>query len=344
MTFAVIFGGNSFEHEISIVSAITLKDKIKKHNLIFIYIDQLRNIYLIEKENMKSKYFANGEYKNSQKLEFAKKGFKYTKGLLKKEYYVKFNAAINLIHGKDGEDGKLPSLLEFYGIKAVTPSVEASVISYNKLYTKMYAKEIGVGVIDYEVIDKPESKFDFPVIVKPARLGSSIGVSIAKNQDEFNYAFDVAREFDDLIIVEPFIEGIEEYNLAGFLLEGDYIFSKIEKVEKKEFLDFEKKYMDFSRNNIMLSQVDTQIENQLKNAFKKIYGTLFQNALIRCDFFVKEGTVYLNEINPVPGSLANYLFDDFDDILELLANSLQSEKLININFEYINKIQMAKGK
>jgi len=344
MTFAVIFGGNSFEHEISIVSAITLKDKIKKHNLIFIYIDQLRNIYLIEKENMKSKYFASGEYKKSQKLEFAKKGFKYTKGLLKKEYYVKFDVAINLIHGKDGEDGKLPSLLEFYGIKAITPSVEASVISYNKLYTKMYAKEIGVGVIDYEVIDKPESKFDFPVIVKPARLGSSIGVSIAKNQNEFNYAFDVAREFDDLIIVEPFIEGIEEYNLAGFLLEGDYIFSKIEKVEKKEFLDFEKKYMDFSRNNIMLSQIDTQLENKLKNAFTKIYGTLFQNALIRCDFFVKEGNVYLNEINPVPGSLANYLFDDFDNILEKLANSLQSEKLININFEYINKIQMAKGK
>jgi len=344
MTFAVIFGGNSFEHEISIVSAITLKDKIKKHNLIFIYIDQFRDIYLIEKENMKSKYFASGEYKKSQKLEFAKKGFKYIKGFLKKEYYVNFDAAINLIHGKDGEDGKLPSLLEFYGIKAVTPSVEAGVISYNKLYTKMYAKEIGVGVLDYEVIDKPESKFDFPLIVKPARLGSSIGVSVVKTKEEFDYAFDVAREFDDLIIVEPFIEGIEEYNLAGFLSNGGYVFSKIEKVEKKEFLDFEKKYMDFSRNNIMLSQIDTQIEIKLKNAFTKIYGTLFQNALIRCDFFVKEGTVYLNEINPVPGSLANYLFDDFDDILEKLANSLQNEKLININFEYINKIQMAKGK
>jgi len=344
MTFAIIFGGNSFEHEISIVSAITLKDKIKKHSLIFIYIDQFRDMYLIKKENMKSRYFASGEYKNSQKIEFSKKGFIYTKGLLKKEYYVNFDAAVNLIHGKDGEDGKLPALLEFYGIKAITPNVEASVISYNKLYTKMYAKETGVGVIDYEVISKPKSKFDFPVIVKPARLGSSIGVSVVKTQEEFDYAFDVAREFDDLIIVEPFIEGIEEYNLAGFLSKDGFVFSKIEKVEKKEFLDFEKKYMDFSRKETKFPEINKDLKSNIQNTFKKIYGSLFKNALIRCDFFVKDDIVYLNEINPVPGSLANYLFEDFDEIMEKLANSIQNEKLININFEYINKIQMAKGK
>ena len=344
MTFVLIFGGNSFEHEISIVSAITLKEKIKKHNLIFIYIDQFRDIYLIEKENMKSKYFASGEYKNSQKIEFSKNGFKYIKGLLKKEYYVKFDVAINMIHGKDGEDGKMPALLEFYGIKAITPNIEASAISYNKIFTKMYSKELGVNVIDYEIINEPKTSFEFPVIVKPARLGSSIGVSVVKTQEEFDYALDVAREFDDLIIVEPFIEGIEEYNLAGFLSKDGFVFSKIEKVEKKEFLDFEKKYMDFSREDIILSEIDENISDEIKETFKKIYNTTFKNALIRCDFFVKEGKVYLNEINPVPGSLANYLFDDFDDILEQLAKSLQNEKLININFEYINKIQMAKGK
>ncbi|WP_456479945.1 D-alanine--D-alanine ligase [Nautilia sp.] len=344
MTFALIFGGNSFEHEISIVSAITLKEKIKKHNLIFIYIDQFRDIYLIEKENMKSKYFASGKYKNSQKIEFVKNGFKYVKGFLKKEYYVNFDVAINLIHGKDGEDGKLPGILEFFSVKAITPNVEASAISYNKILTKMYAKEIGVNTIEYEIVTEAKTKFDFPIIVKPARLGSSIGVSVVRNQDEFNYAFDVAREFDDLIIVEPFIEGIEEYNLAGFCSKEGFVFSKIEKVEKKEFLDFEKKYMDFSRKETKFPEIEEDLKIKLQNSFKKIYGNMFKNALIRCDFFVKDGIVYLNEINPVPGSLANYLFDDFDQILEKLAGSVENEKLIPVNFEYINKIQMAKGK
>ena len=343
MNFLIIFGGSSFEHEISIVSAITLKEKIKKHNLSFVFVDSNRDFYLIDKKNMKSKYFASGEYKNSQKIEITKGGFKYTKGFLKKEYYVNFDVAINLIHGRDGEDGKIPAMLEFFGIKAITPDIEASVISYNKLYTKMYAKELGVGVIEYEIINSPKTKFDFPIIVKPARLGSSIGVSIAKTQSELEYAFDVAREFDELILVEPFIEGIDEYNLAGFKA-GEFVFSNIEKVEKNEYLDFEKKYMDFNRKNIMLSDVDEKIASKLKDAFKKIYNTTFQNALIRCDFFIKDNEVYLNEINPIPGSLANYLFNDFDEVLEKLANNLKSEEKIIIDYQYINKIQMAKGK
>ncbi|QCI28362.1 D-alanine--D-alanine ligase [Caminibacter pacificus] len=344
MKFLVIFGGSSFEHEISIVSAITLKDKIKKHSLEFLYVSPNREFYLIDKENMKSKYFASGEYKKAQKAEITKGGFKYQKGLLKKDYYVNFDVAINLIHGRDGEDGKIPGMLEFFGIKAITPNIEASVVSYNKLYTKMYAKEMGVDVIDYEVIDFPKTKFDFPIIIKPARLGSSIGVSVVRNQEEFDYAFDVAREFDDLILVEPFIEGINEYNLAGFLSSEGFVFSKVEKVNKKEYLDFEKKYMDFSRKETKLEEVDAEIEQKIKEAFEKIYNTTFKNALIRCDFFEKEGVVYLNEINPIPGSLANYLFDDFDEKLELLAKNVTLEKPINIDFAYINKIQMAKGK
>jgi len=344
MTFVLLFGGNSYEHEISVVSAITLKDKIKKHNLIFIYIDPFRDMYLIEKNNMKSKYFSSGEYKKAQKVDFTKNGFKYTKWILKKEYYVNSDAVINLIHGRDGEDGKLAGILEFYEIKSITPNVEASVLSYNKILTKQYAKEIGVGVIDYEIITGPKTKFDYPVIVKPARLGSSIGVSVVKDENEFNYAFDVAKEFDDLIIVEPFIEGIEEYNLAGCLTDDGFILSNIEKVEKKEFLDFEKKYMDFTSKEKKAAQIDDQLKIKLQETFKKIYNVAFKNALIRCDFFVKDGNVYLNEINPIPGSMANYLFDDFESVLEKLARSVKNEELIPINFEYINKIQMAKGK
>lgn len=343
MKFLIIFGGSSFEHEISIVSAITLKEKIKKHSLEFVFVDSKRDFYLIDKKNMKSKYFASGEYKNSIKLEITKGGFKYQKGLLKKNYYVKFDVALNLIHGRDGEDGKIPAMMEFFGIRAITPGIEACTVSYNKVFTKTFASLRGVEVIDYEIINSPKTKFDFPVIVKPARLGSSIGVSVVRNQDEFDYAFDVAREFDDLIITEPFIEGIEEYNLAGCFANG-WVFSKIEKVEKKEFLDFEKKYMDFSRKEVNLTKTDENLNIKLKENFKKIYANMFENALIRCDFFYKDGKIYLNEINPIPGSMANYLFENFDDVLEKLAKNLKKEKEIIIDYQYINKIQTAKGK
>lgn len=341
MTYAVVFGGSSFEHEISIVSAITIKDKLK--NSIFIFIDENRDFFLIEKENMKSKFFSTGEYKKSPKIFLKKGGFFLKKGLLKKEEKIDFDVVLNLVHGRDGEDGKLAGIFEFFDIKAITPNVEASVISYNKLLTKAYAKELGVKVIDYEIAKGYETSFEFPVIIKPARLGSSIGVSVAKNQKEFEYAVDVAKEFDELILIEPFIEGIEEYNLAGCKTLEGYIFSKLEKVEKKQYLDFEKKYMDFSRKETRFEE-DEILKEKIKKIFQKIYENTFENALIRCDFFVKDGEIYLNEINPIPGSMANYLFDDFQEVLEKLAKSLKKEKRIKIGYEYINKIQSAKGK
>ncbi len=335
----VLFGGSSYEHEISIVSAITIKDKLK--DLIFVFLDRDREFYLIDKENMKSKYFANLEYKKATKLELTKNGFRYKKLF---GYEIISDIVLNLIHGRDGEDGKIASLMQFFGLKCITPSIEASVISYNKLYTKMYAKELEVKVIDYKYITNDSYiPTKFPVIIKPLRLGSSIGVTIAKNVDEYKYGLDVAFEFDDGVIVEEFIEGINEYNLAGCCAD-EWIFSKVEKVKKEDFLSYEDKYLDFSRKEAKTQKIDAELENKLKETFKKIYNTTFKGSLIRCDFFEVDGEIYLNEINPIPGSMANYLFDNFSEVIEKLANSLTYEKKINIDYSYINKIQMAKGK
>jgi D-alanine-D-alanine ligase len=342
MNLIILFGGSSYEHEISIVSAITLKDKIKKHNLIFIFVDRERDFYLIEKKNMKSKYFSSFEYKNAKRIELTKGGFKYKKLF----GYENINGIVlNLIHGRDGEDGKIAGMMQFFGIKCITPSIEASVISYNKLYTKMYAKEIGVKVLPYKYItDNSYIPNDFPVIIKPVRLGSSIGVSIAKNKEEYLYGLDIAFEFDDGVIIEEFKKGINEYNLAGYKIGDKIIFSKIEKVNKKDFLSYDDKYCDFSRKETKTEEIDFILEDKIKENFSKIYNNLFNGALIRCDFFELNGDVFLNEINPIPGSMANYLFEDFDDVIENLANSLKFERRIEIDYSYINKIQMAKGK
>jgi len=344
MRYAVLFGGSSFEHEISIVSAIVLKEKLKS-DLLFIFLDKNRDFYLIDKKNMKSKYFSSGEYKNSTKVMLKNGGF-FQKGILG-EKSIDFDTVLNLIHGRDGEDGKIASFLDFYKISYIGPRVEASVISFNKYFTKMFAKEIGLGVLDYQIIKKDDIKpliFDYPVILKPLRLGSSIGVNIVREEIELSYALDVAFEFDNEVLVEPFIEGIKEFNLAGCKA-NEFIFSIIEEPKKGDFLDFNKKYLDFSRDKkVEPAQIPDDLENRLKETFKKIYDPLFCGAIIRCDFFVKNGDIYLNEINPVPGSLANYLFDNLDDVLSRLSSYIPKERDIVIDYRYINSIQGMKNK
>lgn len=185
----------------------------------------------------------------------------------------------------------------------------------------------------------------FPVIVKPVKLGSSIGVAIVKSKEELDYSLDVAFEFDDAIIIEPFISGVKEYNLAGTKVNGEFIFSIIEEPQKAEFLDFDKKYLDFSRTS-KAKEVDLgdKLNQEIKESFKRLYNTLFEGSIIRCDFFVVDEKVYLNEINSIPGSMANYLFTDFEELFKKVALTLPKRKEIAINYEYVNKIQVAKGK
>ncbi len=343
MKYTIVFGGQSYEHEISIVSAIALKEVIDS-DLEFIFIDKNREFYHIDSKDMKSKYFSLEDYKKSDKL-FLKQGSFYKKGFMS-EKKIDSDIVINLVHGGDGEDGKLAGIFEFFNIPFIGPRIEASVVSFNKAYTKMYAKEIGIKTLDYEILRnrKKDISLDFPVIIKPARLGSSIGVSIVKNQDELDYALDVAYEFDDEIVVEPFIDGVKEYNLAG-TFGKDFIFSIIEEPQKKEFLDFEKKYMDFSRTEqILQADISNELKEKLQENFKKIYANLFKGSIIRCDFFVIDNKIYLNEINPIPGSYANYLFEDFNSVLKEVSINLPKSKYINIEYQYINSIVKAKGK
>jgi D-alanine-D-alanine ligase len=119
----------------------------------------------------------------------------------------------------------------------------------------------------------------------------------------------------------------------------------VEEPQKEEFLDFDKKYRDFSRDSrVREAVIDAPLKERLESAFQRIYDPLFLGSLIRCDFFVVEEKVYLNEINPIPGSMAHYLFEDFEGILERLAKHLPREKTIPVDYRYIHSIQAAKGK
>jgi D-alanine-D-alanine ligase len=344
MKIAIVFGGASYEHEISIVSSIAMKE-VLQDEIAYIFCDQYRTFYEIPVKIIKSKLFSSGEYKKCDVLTLQKGGF--VKKSMFGQKNIAFDVVLNLTHGGDGEDGVLASLFEFYGIHFIGPRVEACSVSSHKFLTKGYANSVGVQTIDYAFYTKNDAiKIEkFPAIIKPVRLGSSIGVSIVKTQEELDYALDVAFEFDDAVIIEPFIANIKEYNLAGCCINGEFHFSIIEEPQKAEFLDFDKKYLDFSRTSkAVRANISVSLEEKIKEAFKKLYNTLFEGALIRCDFFVVEDEVFINEINSIPGSMANYLFEDFNTVFKALAQNLPRKKNIVVNYEYVNKIQASKGK
>ncbi len=344
MKIGIIFGAKSFEHEISIVSAIAMK-KVLKDDLVYIFCDYSRDFYLIPTNSITSKRFSSGEYKKEKRLMLKRGGF-FQQAIFG-EKRVEFDVALNLSHGADGEDGKLASLFEFFDIPFIGPRVEASAISYNKQFTKMYAKELGVKTLEYQVLNKSSSRdidLKYPAIIKPARLGSSIGISVVRSELELDYALDVAFEFDSDVLIEPFVDGIKEYNLAGYKTDK-FVFSIVEEPQKEVFLDFDKKYLDFSRTKkVNKAEISSEMVENIRATFKKLYDPLFFGSLVRCDFFVLDDEVYINEINPVPGSMANYLFDDFNIVISDLVNYLPKSRKVLAQYRYIDSIQAAKGK
>ena len=345
MKLAILFGGASYEHEISIVSAITVKEKLHNFTLEFIFCDQDHRFYKIDDKDMIAKTFASGAHKKMPQLSLDNGAFVQKKmfGSERLEMPV-----LNLIHGADGEDGTIASLLDFFDIAYIGPRPTASVFSYDKMHTKWFADAIGVKTVAYESMhssQRGEIKTALPFIIKPARLGSSIGVSVIKEASEIEYALDVAFEFDDNIIIEPFIEGVKEYNLAGYSANGEVNYSIVEEPQKNEFLDFDKKYLDFSRSSsVSEAEISAALVTKLQSTFKTIYTHMFEGALIRCDFFVVDGEVLLNEINPIPGSMANYLFSDFEKVINTLLANLPQQRRPQVNYQYIHSINQAKGK
>ncbi|WP_295701843.1 D-alanine--D-alanine ligase [uncultured Helicobacter sp.] len=350
MKYDVLFGGVSFEHEISIVSAIALKKVLGADIEHFIFLDSKHRFYLISAENMKSKYFSSGDYQKCTEI-FLRNGAFCKKSLFGFSPLTS-HIVINLIHGADGEDGSISAMLDFYHLPFIGPRIESSVMSFNKALTKIFAHQRGVKSLDYEILTRANSHIShlqYPLILKPARLGSSIGVSVVNEPKELEYAMDLAFEYDDSIVAEHFQSGIKEYNLAGCKVkkgaESVYRYSIIEEPSKKELLDFEHKYLDFSRTSqVLKADISQDLEEKLKESFAKLYENAFEGALIRCDFFVIDDEVYLNEINPVPGSMANYLFADFGAVLAELALNLPKKHSIKVSYKYIEQIHHAKGK
>ncbi|MDR1911355.1 MAG: D-alanine--D-alanine ligase, partial [Helicobacteraceae bacterium] len=323
----ILFGGQSYEHEISIISAISLHKAISSQ-CAFVFLSPDRRFYLIDLIDMKADHFSSGRYRKNPELFLARGGFE--RKTLFGRTPIDGDVVISVAHGADGEDGKLAALFDFYGVAYVGPRLEASVLSFNKRWTKFLALCAGVKTLPYQVVRRGGAiDLPYPFILKPLRLGSSIGIAVVKSQADLNYAIDAAFEFDDEAIAEPFIDGVSEYNLAGCKTGETWRLSTIEEPQKKEVLDFDQKYLDFTRDGkAKEARLPNETTEALREAFKKIYDQGFAGALIRCDFFVINNEVILNEINPIPGSLAHYLFPDYETTLNALLDALPRPKQI----------------
>ena len=342
----VIFGGDSVEHEVSIISALQAMENIdeEKYEIIPIYISKDRHFYTgtALRDMDTYKYFDNMK-KFVKEITICRKGndivLQKIKGLFGREVNT-IDVAFPIVHGKGVEDGSLAGFLETLGLPVVGPSVLGAALGQDKVLLKqvLEANNIKspkyVWFYDYEYnmdkdqIIKNSETLGYPVIVKPANLGSTIGIGVAHNQNELIKAVEDALEYEKKIIIEQMIPNLMELNCAVC---GNYEYSETSLIAemkmKHELLTFEDKYLGGSKgkgiknsSKMPTSMSNSEFEipasipedmtNEIYETSKKVFRILNLKGVCRIDYLVNKetGEIYVNEPNTIPGSLAFYLY------------------------------------
>ena len=286
----ILFGGNSFEHEISCKSVNFIIDNIDENlfKYTLVGIDYNNEWFIINNKRIDLKWKNNNLIKVKNIIEFAKS----------------FEIVFPIIHGNTLEDGKLQSMFELYNIKYVGSNSFSSLISYDKLLTKLILEKYGIEQVPYTIYKKDIdfSKIDYPVIVKPCKCGSSIGIGIANNKRKLKKCIKNALKYDKNVIIEKFIKNNRELECAILKCKKRLIISEIgEIINNGNWYDYKSKYVNESKT--VISSIDESIRNCIKKYSKVIFEILKCNDLSRVDFIydVDEKKLYFNEINTMPG-------------------------------------------
>lgn len=313
---AIFFGGKSPEHDISVITGVYALNSLKKADLVVlpIYVSRSGEWYTGES------LFDLDNYKN---LDLKKlKRVTLIPGVcalyeLKKDKLKRITAiscALNCCHGGDGENGNLSGLIELSKIALCSPSALSSALFMDKNKTKTALKGIGVKTLpsivykDKTITQKQLEGYEFPLIVKPNFLGSSIGIRKVKNYDELLSALSYALKFSSEVLIEPCLENFTEINCAVYKnSNGDIVVSECERpVSSEDILSFSDKYKNGTRE--FPARISKKISDKIKETAEKIYLSFIERGVIRIDFFIVDDKVLVNEINTVPGSLSSYLF------------------------------------
>lgn len=344
----VIFGGESVEHEVSIISAVQAMNKMdtEKYEIIPIYITKdrvwytggmLKEIEVYQDLNLLKRYAKPVVlYEKDGRFILQSKGFF-------KRQINEIDIAFPIVHGTNVEDGVLQGYLQSIGVPFVGGDVYSSVVGQDKLFMKQIFESEELPVSPYtwfydveynedkeKMLEKVESKLSYPVIVKPATLGSSVGIHSAKNKDELIEAIEDACNYDSKIVVEEMVQNLKEVNISVL---GNYESQKLSAIEQvmssEDFLTYEEKYIGnkktkgikgskriaskgmASASRIVPAPLENKEREEIEQIAIKAFKALGSSGVCRIDFLIdsKTNKVYINEINSIPGSLAFYLWE-----------------------------------
>lgn len=375
----VIFGGETVEREISIISAIKTINSMdtNKYDIIPIYIDKnrvwytgkmLTDIQIYKDMDLLRRY--------ATKVSLCKKGESYflvnTHGFFRRDV-AELDIVFPIVHGLNAEDGTLQGYLDTVGVPYVGSRVIGAAIGQDKVITKQIFESVGIPIVPYiwffdsdyntmkDEIFKKINKLGFPVIVKPANLGSSVGVSVVKNNDELALAIGDALNYDTKIIVEKVIQNMTEVSCSVL---GNYEEQQVSELEEiirsGGILSYQDKYLGSGKvkftkesenmtndHKIIPARIVDKMTNEIKDMSKKVFRTLNLSGVCRIDYIVdkKHNKFYVSESNTIPERMAFYLWEPagksftklIDEMIDIAVNDFKkrNEKKYSLDIDIL---------
>ena len=345
-TVAILFGGKSVEHKVSLRSAKNIFDNIDKdnYNVVLIGISQEGTWYYLENFTFD---IENGEPIATRLCQ--EKDIFYT---------IKGNRSIGdidiffpVLHGNDGEDGSIQGLLRSLNMPVVGTGVLGSAVVFDKVCSKRLMTEAGIPnakFLVYNIEDKDNIDFKsvkenlgLPFFVKPVASGSSVGVSKVADEKDFKIAIEDTFQYDNTVLIEEYVQGREiECSVKGNLFPDVSQPGEISVVGNYDFYSFEAKYVDDSGAKLdMPAKLDQEVVSRIKKIALEAYQTLYCEDFARVDLFLKDnGEIYVNEINSIPGFTHISMFPQLwkldglsykDLITELIESAFSKHKRQN---------------
>ncbi len=309
---ACLFGGCSSEYDVSLVSASSVIRNIdnKKYDIVMIGITKEGNFYLYNgsvDDIESNKWFSE---KTCKKITISSNRIDHGFIIIETNEIIKIDIAFPILHGKNGEDGRLQGLFELAGIPYVGCGMTSSAICMDKFIAHELVKSNGIIVPKSYLFSKYDSKdyilnkikdLNYPIFVKPLKAGSSFGITKVKDEFSLNNAIDLAFSFDDYIIIEENIDGFEVG--CAVLGNNNLVIGEVDEIELKDgFFDYKEKYTLETSKIILPARLDKETREKIKETALSIYKILGCKGFARVDmFYTKDNKIVFNEVNTIPG-------------------------------------------
>ena len=294
-TVGVFFGGRSSESEVSVITGLLACNLLRSGR------DRVVPVYLPPEGGM-----VTGRLRAVEDVLARKKLVRVRlagKTLVREgsgRAAARLDAALNCCHGGMGEDGTLAALFAWNGLPSASPALAESAVFMDKWLTKIAARGLSLPVAPAAV--------GYPLVVKPVRLGSSIGVSVVRAKEELSAALALAFSLDRAALLERYFPQKRDVNCAAAYLDGEVRLSPPEEVfSAGDVLSYREKYEE-GRGGKCPADLPAEIAERIREMTRTLYTAFGMRGVVRADFLVVGDEVYFNELNMVPGSLAGYLF------------------------------------